>query len=228
LTALPLLRKACSGPRRSVGPRRARMKFYDSIGPNPRAVRIAMAEMGLSVETVKVDLMAGENRQPAYMTRVPTGGLPALELDDGATIAEITTIVEYLDEKFPGNSVLGETPEQRAETRMWVRRIDLALCEAVTVSFRATEGRKLFQNRMTLFTPEAAAELKAMYQEKLLWLDALMQGRTWVCGNRFTLADIMLLAFVEFGASVAQPMPASATWLPQWLARAAARPSASA
>ncbi len=204
------------------------MKYYDSIGPNPRAVRIAMAEKGLTIETVKVDLMAGENRQPTYMTKVPTGGLPALELDDGSTIAEITTIIEYLDEKFPAKTVLGETPEQRAETRMWVRRIDLALCEAVTTSFRATEGRQLFQNRMTLFTPEAAAELKAMYQEKLLWLDGLMQGRTWVCGDRHTLADIMLLAFVEFGASVGQPMPATATWMPEWHARAAARPSAAA
>jgi glutathione S-transferase len=204
------------------------MKYYDSIGPNPRAVRMAMAEKGLMIDTVKVDLMGGENRQPAYMAKVPTGGLPALELDDGSTIAEITTIIEYLDEKFPATSVLGETPEQRAETRMWVRRIDLALCEAVTTSFRATEGRQLFQNRMTLFTPEAAAELKAMYQEKLLWLDGLMQGRTWVCGDRHTLADIMLLAFVEFGASVGQPMPASATWLPEWHARAAARPSAAA
>ena len=204
------------------------MKYYDSIGPNPRVVRIAMAEMGVTLDTVKVDLMAGENRQPAYMSRVPTGGLPALELDDGSTIAEITTIVEYLDEKFPGKSVLGDTPEQRAETRMWVRRIDLALCEAVTVSFRATEGRQLFESRMTLFSHDAACELKAMYQEKLLWLDGLMQGRTWVCGERFTLADIMLLAFVEFGASVGQPVPAAATWIPQWQVRAAARPSAAA
>ncbi len=204
------------------------MKYYDSIGPNPRVVRIAMAEKGMTIDTVTVDLMAGENRQPAYMAMVPTGGLPALQLDDGSVIAEITTIVEYLEDIHPANPIIGATPSERAETRMWVRRIDLAICEALTTSFRATEGRQLFASRMSLFSPEAAAELKVMGQEKMMWLDGLMQGRTWVCGDRFTLADIMLLAFVEFGASVGQPMPTAATWLPEWHKRAAARPSAAA
>jgi glutathione S-transferase len=98
----------------------------------------------------------------------------------------------------------------------------------MTTSFRAAEGRALFAPRMTLVSGEAAAELKAIAQEKLLWLDKLMQGRTWVCGDRHTLADLLLLAFVEFGASVGQPLPAAATWLPEWHKRAAARPSAAA
>lgn len=94
--------------------------------------------------------------------------------------------------------------------------------------FRASEGRPLFKSRMTLVSAEAAAELKAIAQEKLLWLDHLMQGRTWVCGDRFTLADMHLLAFVDFGASVGQVLPPAATWLPEWHKRASARPSAAA
>ena len=204
------------------------MKLYDSIGPNPRVVRMALAEKGIIAEIVKVDLMGAENRQDGYMTKVPTGGLPALELDDGNVIAEITVIAEYLEDLQPNPPIIGVTAAERAETRMWVRRIDLGIIEPMANGFRAAEGRKLFSSRMTLVSLGAAAELKAIAQEKLLWLDKLMQGRTWVCGDRFTLADLLLLGFVEFGASVGQPMPAAATWLPEWHKRAAARPSAAA
>lgn len=204
------------------------MKLYDSIGPNPRVVRMAIAEKGMTIETVTVDLMGAENRQSGYLAKVPTGGLPALELDDGTVIAEITVIAEYLEDLQPTPAIIGTTAAERAETRMWTRRIDLAIVEPMTTSFRAVEGRALFAPRMTLLSTEAAAELKAIAQEKLLWLDKLMQGRTWVCGDRHTLADLLLLAFVEFGVSVGQPMPEAATWLPEWHKRAAARPNAAA
>ena len=204
------------------------MKLYDSIGPNPRVVRMAIAEKAMTVETITVDLVGAENRQSGYLAKVPTGGLPALELADGSIIAEITVIADYLEDLQPTPAIIGTTPEERAETRMWVRRIDLAIVEPMTNSFRAAEGRPLFAPRMTLLSAGAAGELKAIAQEKLLWLDKLMQGRTWVCGDRFTLADLLLLAFVEFGATVGQPMPGEATWLPEWHKRAAARPSAAA
>lgn len=204
------------------------MKLFDSIGPNPRVVRMALAEKGMAIDVVQVDLMGAENRQAGYLAKVPTGGLPALELDDGTVIAEVTVIAEYLEDLQPNPPIIGTTPAERAETRMWVRRIDLGIVEPMANGFRASEGRPLFTSRMTLVSKEAAAELKALAQEKLLWLDKLMQGRTWVCGDRFTLADLHLLAFVDFGISVGQPLPADATWLPDWHKRAAARPSAAA
>ena len=209
-------------------PGRDAVKYHDSIGPNPRVVRMAMAEKGVAIDTVTVDLMAAENRQPAYLAKNPTGGLPCLELDDGRVISEITVIAEYIDEVNAGPSIIGATAEERAETRMWTRRIDLAIVEPMTNAFRAAEGRGLFASRMTLVGAVAAAELKGIAQEKLMWLDSQMQGRTWVCGDRYTLADMLLLAFVEFGATVGQPMPAAATWLPEWHKRAAARPSSAA
>lgn len=204
------------------------MKLHDSIGPNPRVVRMAIAEKAMTIETVTVDLMAAENRQPAYLAKNPTGGLPALELDNGKCIAEIVAIAEYLEDVQPTPAIIGTTPEERAETRMWTRRIDLAIVEPMTTAFRAVEGRQLFASRMTLLSTEAAAELKTIAQEKLLWLDKQLAGRTWVCGDRYTLADMLLLAFVEFGASVGQPAPAEATWIAEWHKRAAARPSAAA
>ena len=204
------------------------MKLFDSIGPNPRVVRMALAEQGLTIETVTIDIMKAENRQPAYLAMVPSGGTPALQLDDGTVISEITAIAEYLDEQPGANRIVGATPQERAETRMWARRIDLYILEPMANAFRASEGRAMFAPRMTLVSLEAAAELKAIAQEKLLWLDAQLQCRSFVGGDRYSMADILLLAFVEFGASVGQPMPAAATWLPEWHKRAAARPSAAA
>lgn len=203
------------------------MRLYDSIGPNPRVVRMAAAEKGLALDMTTVDLMGGENRQGAYLARVPTGGLPALELASGQVIAEITAIAEYFEEVQPEPPLLGRTPEERAEARMWTRRIDLNIVEPMMNGFRATEGRPLFMPRMTLLSEAGGAELKALAAEKLLWLDGLMTG-DYVCGDRFTLADILLFCFVEFGGQVGQPLPAGARWLPAWRDRVAARPSAAA
>lgn len=204
------------------------MKLHDSIGPNPRVVRVFAAEKGIALDKVTVDLMGGENRQPGYLAKVPSGGLPALELDDGRTIAEVTVICDYLEELHPSPPLIGATPEARAEARMWTRRIDHLIVEPMTRAFRSVEGKGLFASRMTLLSEAAAAELKAITAEQLLWLDGQMAGRQWICGDRYTIADIFLLCFVEFGAQVAQPLPAGATWLADWAKRAGARPASAA
>src|SRR5690349_23194120 len=103
-------------------------------------VRMFMAEKGFAVPKVEVDLRGGENRREPYLSKNPSGQLPALELDDGTVLAEITAICEYLDEKYPGGSLIGTTPEERAETRMWVRRVDLNILEPMANGFRYGEG----------------------------------------------------------------------------------------
>lgn len=205
-----------------------RVKLYDSIGPNPRVVRIFAAEKGIALDSVAVDLMAGENRQPPYNTLNVSGTTPALELDDGTMVCEITAICEYLEEIQPAPALIGTTPKERAETRMWTRRIDLGIVEPMTNGFRATEGRPLFLPRIRLVSEAAGAELKAIAADKLKWLDAEMAGRQFICGERFTLADILLHSFVMFGADVGQPLPDGTPWLRAWKDRVAARPSASA
>ena len=204
------------------------MKFYDSIGPNPRVVRFFAAEKGLTLDTVTLDLRGGENRQAAFVAKNPTGTTPALELADGTVICEVTVIADYLEEVQPAPPLIGTTPEERAETRMWVRRIDHGIVEPMANGFRASEGRALFETRIKLVGAEGAADLKAIARDRILWLDGQMSGRTWVCGDRFTLADILLFAFVDFGATVGQPMPAGTAWLPDWFDRVAARPAAAA
>jgi glutathione S-transferase len=203
------------------------MKLYTSIGPNPKTVRMFMAEKGIELPKVEVDLAGGENRRDPYLSKNPSGQLPCLELDDGTYLAEITAICEYLDEKYPGPSLLGKTPEERAETRMWVRRIDLNIAEPLTGGFRYSDGLKLFEKRMHCM-PQAAADLKQIAQEKLAWLDGLMAGKTYVCGGRLTLADIVLFAFLEFGARVGQAINPELKTLAGWYERMRARPSAKA
>jgi glutathione S-transferase len=181
------------------------MLFYNSVGPNPRVVRMFMAERGVDLPKMEIDLRGGENRQPPYLAKNPAGQMPCLELEDGSVLAEITAICEYLDEIIPGPSLIGSTPRERAETRMWTRRIDLNIVEPLTNGFRYSQGLKLFQNRIRCI-PAAADDLKLTAQERLAWLDGLIAGRTFICGERLTLADIMLFCFLDFGAQVGQPV----------------------
>lgn len=203
------------------------MLLYDSIGPNPQVVRMVLAEKGLTIPRETIDIMAGANRQGDYIKKVPAGGTPALELDSGQVISEITVIAEYLEEMHPAPAIIGATPEERAETRKWVRIIDLGYCEPMANGFRATQGRPMFEPRFPVVSVAAGEELKTIAAKKLQWLDGLMAG-DFVCGDRFSLADILLFCFVEFGAVVGQPPPDGLVWLPAWRARVAARASAGA
>ena len=204
------------------------MKFYNSIGPNPRIVRIFMAEKGIDLPRVEVNLQAGENRQPAYLTKNPAGQTPALELDDGQVVSEITVICEYLEEKHPTPVLIGATPEERAETRKWVRRLDLNICEPMANGFRFSLGLPMFQDRVRCI-PEAADGLKATAQDWLTRLDGLIDGRDFITpNNRLSLADILLFGFVDFGIVVGQPLNTDNKNVAAWYERLKARPSAAA
>ena len=202
------------------------MKLYQSVGPNPRIVKMFIAEKGLDIERADVDLMGGENRQQAHLARNPSGQTPTLELDNGAYLAEVTAICEYLEEIHPSPPLIGTTPEERAETRMWTRRVDLRICEPMANGFRFGEGLQLFKDRL-LCVPEASPGLKAMAIDGEKWLDGLLKG-PWICGDRFTLADILLFGVIDFGGQVGQPLDPSLKALTSWFERVKARPSAAA
>ena len=203
------------------------MKLYNSIGPNPHVVRMFIAELGLDIETIEMDLMAGENRQEEHLKRNPSGQSPTLELEDGSFLSEITAICEYLDEKQGNTDLIGKTPEERASTRMWTRRVDLQIIEPLTTGFRYSEGLELFKSRMQTI-PEAADGLKSIAQEKLAWLDGEMDGKDYICGARFSLADVMLFCFITFGATVGQNVSEENTNITSWYERVKERSSASA
>lgn len=203
------------------------MQLISSLGPNPYVVRMFIAEKGLNIPTSQVDIIKGENRQPLYLAKNPSGGSPCLQLDDGSYLSEITAICEYIEEKHPQPALIGTTPEQRAETRMWTRRVDLNVCEPMVNAFRFGEGLQIFQSRMTCL-PEAAPGLKKIAQQKLAWLDGLLAGKTWLCGARFSLADIMLYGFVATFDQMGQPLDRGNRNVAAWFDRMAARPSTKA
>lgn len=203
------------------------MKLYNSIGPNPRFVRMIMLEKGIEMPMEDVDLRGGENRQEEFLKVNPSGQCPALQLDNGSILAEVTAIAEYLDEVGGGASLVGDTPEERAETRMWTRRADLNIVEPMLNGFRYSMGLKMFESRMRCL-PEAAEGLKAQARDKLIWLNGLMDGKQYMAGDRMTMADIFLFCMLDFAAGVGQKLDPEWTHLQAWFDRMASRPSAAA
>lgn len=203
------------------------MKLYNSVGPNPQVVRTFLAERGITLDMQDVDIMAGENRKPDFLKVNPAGQLPALVLDDGSILTEITVICEYLDETQPGKSFMGDTPESRAHNRSWTRWADLNVCEPLANGFRYSEGLPLFESRMRCI-PEASDGLKACAQDKLAWLDGQLGSRPFLAGDTYSLADIMLSTFLTFGEQVGQPLNRDLKTLSAWYDRCISRDSASA
>ena len=202
------------------------MKLYTSIGPNPRVVTMFMAEKGLDLDRIEVDLRSAENRKAPYLAVNPAGQTPALELDDGTHITEITAICEYLEEHTPNPPLIGTTAEERANTRMWTRRVDIKVAEPMANGFRYGEGLAMFESRLRCL-PEASAGRKAGAQDGVAWVEDHFEG-PWLAGGRVTLADILLFAFMEFGAVVGQPIDPKNKKVVDWFERVKARPSAAA
>ncbi|RIJ29485.1 glutathione S-transferase family protein [Henriciella algicola] len=203
------------------------MKLYNSVGPNPHVVRMFMAERGIEIPTEDIDIMVGANRQPDYLEKNPHGQSPALFLDDGSLITEITAICEYLDETNPGDSLIGSTPEERAQTRRWTRWVDLKIVEPMTTAFRGAEGLPMFKDRMRCL-PEASDGLKAFTQDNIAFLDKQMAGREYVAGDKLTLADILLFCFLAFGEQVGQPLNRDFKNVAAWFDKVSKRESVKA
>ena len=133
---------------------------------------------------------------------------PAFEADDGQVIVELTAICEYLEELYPEPRLIGATPGERAETRMWVRHVD------VTIDLKAKRvsgppvGLKSYIDKIKLLSVPAAQELAALVEERILWLDEQMAGKSYFCGDRYTLADIIPYCFMAFRAPEGGRQPA--------------------
>lgn len=204
------------------------MHLYSAPGiPNPRIVEMVIHEKQLDIAKTIIDHQSGENRNADFLAKNPVGQLPALMLDNGMVLAEVTAIAEYLEEICPSPFLIGQTAEQRAETRMWVRRIDLAILEPMALAFRYGMGKKYFETRVTVY-PDAAESMKAKAQEGLVWLDEMLAGKQYICGDRLTLADIMLYCYVDFFKKTGQTVEDGLVHLGNLLANMADRESARA
>jgi len=206
------------------------MQLYHSLRPHPRVgagreVRMFLHEKGIDVAKVDVDMLSSENRSAGFLAKNPSGQLPALELDDGRVIGESVAICELLEEHCPCPALIGSTPEERALTRMWLRRIEFGITENIVNGWRFAEGQAFWATRGRT-VPEAAAGLKAIARDKLAWLDGLMEGKTFVVGERFTLADIVLFVGLDFAEVVGQPLDPQLTRLAAWRTTVGERASA--
>jgi glutathione S-transferase len=203
------------------------MKLYHSFGMNPRLVRMFLLEKGIELDKIEVDLLAGENRQEAYLSKNPAGQLPLLELDDGRYISETQAICEYLEEQNPTPSLIGANAADRAETRMWWRRVELEICRPMVFGLYYAEALDLFKERLHCI-PKAAAGMKEKARKAMAWLDGLLAEGQYIAGDRFSIADICLFTYIDQLRSVGQPIPEGLDKLNAWFKRVSARPSAEA
>lgn len=202
------------------------MKLINSFGPNPRAVRMFLAEKGITLDKQDIDILgAVDNRQPAYLAKNPGGQTPALELDDGTVIGETVAICEYLEEKYPTPVLIGSNAKERAESRQWQRRVELNVTESMYNAFRYAEGYGLFKDRVHCI-PVAAPEMKVSAQKWVKKIDGLIAGRNFIVGNEIRLADIILYCCMDFVKDVGQPIDPANANINAWFKRMDARPSA--
>ena len=202
------------------------MKLYDSkFAPNPRRVRIFLAEKGIEVPTEQVDLARGETRKAPYLAKNSLGGLPALELDDGTVIAESVAICRYFEEIQPKPPLFGTDAKDRALVEMWQRRMELELFRHVTGCFQHTHD--FFKGRIEQVAAFGELSRKAA-RARLAWLDGDLGGRSFIAGERYTIADITALCAIDFGRVVDIRIAPEQANLLRWYESVSSRPSAKA
>jgi glutathione S-transferase len=202
------------------------MKLYDFTGaPNPRRVRIFLAEKGITVPMEQVDLMQGANRSPEALRRNPYGGLPVLELDDGTCLAESVAICRYFEAVQPEPPLMGVDTVDRALVEMWNRRMELELLRHIAGYFQQTH--EIFKNRVKQ-SPEAAQASREAALARMQQLDGLIADRRFIAGERYTIADITAQVAFGLGEFAGFSMPADLKNLTRWYADVSARPSANA
>lgn len=199
------------------------MRLYCGIGPNSYRVRIFIAEKGIDVPKVEVDLMKGEHKAPEFLKLNSLGQIPVLELDDGTVISESVGICRYLEELHPAPALFGGTAAERGRVEMWNRRVEIELFG--TVGNVALHSDPMFAGRLTQF-PEFAETQRALAPEKWRWLDHEMaDGRPFIAGDKFSVADITAAVVGWLGDYFGIEMPGDATNVKAWRERVQARPS---
>ncbi len=210
------------------------MKLYDSRGaPSPRRVRIYLAEKGITVERVTIDLRADEQMQDAFLAINPRGAVPALELDDGEVICESAAICRYFEALHPEPALFGTTPVDVARIESWTRRIESDGYAAAVYVLRNTVDA--FRDRAAAGKwpampqiPELAARGVIMWEVFVETLEAHLSDRRWIATESYSFADITALVTIDFAARCKLTIPEEARALRHWHGAASARPSATA
>lgn len=177
------------------------MLLYDADSPSPNVMPVRMfihERGGLKFDTQVVHLSSLENRGRYYRENVnKRGEMPALRLDDGQVITEITAICEYLDERASGGrSLIGDSAKERAVTRMWTRRVDLEIAEPIVAWWRGSKDAEAYYMGFRTLAPESQRYHRLLAEQGLNQLDEDLKDREYICGDRLMLADILLFGFM--------------------------------
>ncbi len=203
------------------------MKLYDlPPSPNARRVRIFIAEKGLEIPMVPVNMMTGENQSEGYLAKNSLGKMPLLELDDGTCIAESVAICRYLEEMNPNPPLMGRNPVEKALVEMWHRRMELEfLIPMVTIFLHTGE---MWKDRVTQI-PQVAETRTLYVKERMEWLNSELDGKEYITGEDYTVADIAAqCAFIMGKAALGMRIPEDLVNLSDWFTRVSSRPTSRA
>jgi glutathione S-transferase len=201
------------------------MKLYNlPPGMNPRRVRIFLAEKGVEVPTVDIDMMKGENRTPEFLAMNPMGTLPVLELDDGTILSESIAICRYIEHLHPEPPLFGRTPLEEAQVEMWNRRMEHEIMVPITAVFR--HGHEFWKGSPQV--PDYAELARQQATERMIWLDGHLAGREFIATDDYTVADITAQCALLLGRNTGTPIPEDAPNLARWWQAVTARPTARA
>ena len=209
------------------------MKLYDAAwAPSPRRVRIYLAEKGVEVERVMIDLRANEHLGDAYLEINPRGAVPALELDDGEVITESAAICRYFEALHPAPSLFGTSPIEIARIESWTRRVESDGYIAAVYAFRNSIPQLKDRGVAGKWPPipqipDLATRGAVMWKAFIEGLNGHLAEQEWIAGDAYTFADITALVTVDFAAKAGLDIHGCGN-IGRWLEAASARPSAGA
>jgi glutathione S-transferase len=202
------------------------MKIHESHNaPNPRRVRIFLAEKGIQVPYEEVDIGKAVNRGEEFRKKNPLSTVPVLELDDGTFISESVAICRYFEEVMPQPPLFGTDAKQRALVEMWNRRMEFNLLQPIADAFR--QRHDFFKGRIRQLAEYAEVQ-RLNAEDGLDWLDRELTSRRFIAGDQFTIADITAVVAIDFGRVSKIAIKPDQLNLARWHAEVSARPSAKA
>jgi glutathione S-transferase len=195
--------------------------------PNPRRVRMFLAEKSINnIPFIQVNVPDGEHRSEAFKVKNPTAVVPVLELDNGTFISEAVAISRYFEEIHPEPSLMGKTPQDKAEIEMWSRRVENGLMDTVAAYFHhATSGLGKLETYQNVDWGNKNSERAIA----TIWLlDRVLRDRKFIAGDVFSIADITTLCAMDFAIFVNIPIPEECLNIKRWYTEISSRPSAKA
>jgi glutathione S-transferase len=200
------------------------MKLYSyEKAPNPLRVHVFLAEKGIDIPIEHVNILDGETRSPTFREINSLGEVPVLELDDGTRITESVAICRYLEALHPEPSLMGSTPKEIAEIDMWTRRMEQQVM--APISDFALHTFQVFADKIEQLPAYAETQLR-LQAKRWAWLDAeLSDGRSFVCGDKLSVADITGMAALRICDFAKQSVPNDLPNVKRWEAAVRARPA---